>query len=241
MTAAAAPDRGRRQVTAGWLDRWLGPCPDHARPLVLTGVALACTAAVAQTLLYVVNVALLDGRVALFELEEGAVVTWAAVSATFAAAAFALVVGFVEVEHRARAAALAAGVAFISFDDAANLHERLAFRIADTASISASFAQVIWPALYMPLLVACALLLTQLARPTAVAARLTVVGLVLLAVAIGLEVAGIAFERAGADPDAWPRMTVIALEEALEVVGWIVIATGVAARLVTLAAAHDDP
>jgi hypothetical protein len=170
--------------------------------------------------------------VALFDFEEGGLMTWASSCATFAVAALALLLSVVDPEQRIRGAAVAAGAAFVSFDDAAFIHERISFRLADELEISSSYVQLIWPVLYLPLLVVLAALLMRLARATREAHRFVVLGLTLLGAAVVLEVVWHAIVRAGYEEGSAPWVLEVVIEESAELVGWILIATGAALRLV---------
>lgn len=192
------------------------------------GIVLACAAAAAQTALYAVNAVVFDYRIDLFEIQEGGLVTWAAASTTFTAGAFALLVGVVDPAERWRGTAVALGLAFLSLDDAVVIHEELAFRATDALSVSRTYAQVLWPAAYLPLLVVVTVLLVRLARGAADALRMVVAGLGLLAAGVALEVAGVRVDRPPLEKSA------IVLEEAVEIAGWVLVATGMAIRLVTL-------
>ena len=205
------------------------------RHLVATGLILAGAAVVLQTCLYVLNVYGLNRAVDLFDLEEGGLVTWVTSSTTFSAAVLVLILGLIDPARKHRTTALAAGLAFISFDDAVFLHERIASRIAAELDVSDSYIQVIWPLLYLPLLATIAVLLLGLARNTRPAHRLVVAGLAILAGAVALEVASHALSRADVESDSWLWVLEISLEEGAELVGWVLIAIGAAIRLVAVA------
>jgi hypothetical protein len=190
------------------------------------GLGAAVAAVGLQTALHLLNVALLDRSVDLFEIQEGGVVTWLAVSATFAAAAFCLLVSLLDDAERRRASALAVGLAFLSLDDAAVLHERLGFTITDALDVSDSYAQVIWPALYLPLLGVLAVLLVGIVRAVPTAERTMWAGLGLLVAGVALEVAGVRVDRPSFEE------TSFVVEEGVELAGWILVATALAIRLV---------
>ena len=208
--------------------------------MVATGLILAGAAVLLQSSLYTLNVYGLDRSVVLFDLEEGGVVTWATSSTTFSAAVLVLVLGFIDPGQKRRAPALAAGLAFVSFDDAVYLHERLGFRIADELEVSPDYVQVIWPAIYLPLLLTLAVLVFGLARETKEAHRLVVAGLALLAGAVVLEVTSHALSQVGVRPGSWPWVLEIMLEEGAELMGWALIVMGAVVRLVTVAHAWGD-
>ena len=208
---------------------------DDVRRLVTTGVVLAVSAVALLSALYLVHVYALDRDTAMFDLEEGGLVTWASSSATFSAGVVALLLSFIDSSQRLRGPAIALGAAFLSFDDANFLHERIAFGITGALNVSDSYVQIIWPTLYFPLLAAVALLLLQLARDTTMARHLIVLGLLALVSGVAMEIAGIALDQAHVDPESWPWTVEIIMEEGIELAGWILITTGAAVRLVTLA------
>ena len=207
---------------------------DDEHGIARMGVGIALLAFAIQSALYTVNVYAFDRSIVLFDLEEGGLVTWASSSAAFAVGLIALLLSFIDEPQRLRGKAIAAAAAFISFDDAVLVHERAAFRIAEQLELSDTYVQLIWPTLYFPFLVAVAVLLFQLARNTRTAHRLIVAGLVALMAAIAMEVAGLALDRTDAGARGWARTLEITLEEGAELLGWILIATGAAVRLLML-------
>jgi len=210
------------------------------RRLAITGVLVALAAFLIQSVLYVTDVYAFDRSIVLFDLEEGGLVTWATSSAAFAVAFLALFLSAVDTQHRTALILLACTVGFISFDDAAFVHERVALRIAAELRLDVTYVQVIWPVLYLPLLVAVAVLLLQLADDTWLVHRLVVAGLLALATAVALEVVSVALDRAGFDADSWPRVLEITAEEGLELVGWILVATGAAIRMLAVVEGRDE-
>lgn len=202
--------------------------------MVSIGVWLAVLAVSLQTVAYLVDVYALDRHVELFDLEEGELVTWTSSSATFAVALLALILGLIDPAQHVRGPVIAAGTAFISFDDAAQIHERIAVTITDAADLSDTFVQVVWPALYLPLIALVALLLVQLTREDRLARRLVLYGLGALATAVLLEVAGTALDSAGFDARSWPRRVEVTVEEGIELAGWILVATGLAVQVIGL-------
>jgi hypothetical protein len=201
------------------------------------GVALATSLVVAQTGLYLINIHALDRDAALFDLEEGGLVTWATSSATFAVGLVSVLSGLIDRSGRRRGVALAIGTAFISFDDTVVLHERLGFEITGALGISDSYMRVAWPILYAPLLAVVAVLLVQLARDARGPYRLVLAGLIGLAAAVALEMAGVVLDRAGYDQGSWQWTVKAVLEEGSELASWILIATGLSVRLISRAGA----
>ena len=211
-------------------------CSGSESALVRTGLVLACVAVTGQTALYLVHVYVLDRSFWIMELDEGPLVTWATSVTTFSAGLLALLVGFLVPSERMRGPVIAVGAAFMSFDDAASVHERISYRIADTLEISRTYIQIIWPVLYFPLLATVAILLFQITRHNRCARSLYLTGLGALAAAVVFEVAGLALGDMSLS--AWPWTLETVLEEGAETGGWIVIATAVAVRLMT---AMRDP
>ncbi|MDH4341338.1 MAG: hypothetical protein OEW47_13365 [Thermoleophilia bacterium] len=212
---------------------------DDVRHLVTTGVAIASSAVALLSALYLVHVYALDRDTAMFDLEEGGLVTWASSSATFSTGVVALLLSFIDSSQKLRGPAVALGTAFLSFDDANFLHERIGFGITGALNISDSYVQIIWPTLYFPLLVVVAVLLLQLVQDTTMAQRLIFLGLLALVSGVAMEIAGIALDQAHVDAESWPWTVEIILEEGIELAGWILITTGAAVRLITLAHDHS--
>jgi len=200
------------------------------RLAALIGVLLAGIGVAMQSALYLVDMYVLDRSVELFDLEEGAIVTWAASSAAFAVAVVAALLA--RLDERVKV-----GAAFLSFDDATYLHERIALGITAALDASDTYVQLVWPSLYFPLLAVVAVCLLRIATDTATAHRLVVAGLALLTSAVVLEVAALALERAGVD--SWPSTVEVVMEEGVELAGWVLIATGVAVRLLAVAQRRD--
>jgi hypothetical protein len=211
--------------------------PLIARRIAATGTVLACAAVALQTLVYLVDIYAFDRSIALFDLDEGGLVTWASSCATFAVAMAAFLLGFVDPRRRASATGAAVAAAYLSFDDAVIIHEDLGLEIAEALGLSSSYAQVIWPALYFPLVAALMVLLVRLGRATPEAFRLVRLGLGLLIAAIALNMAGIVLDFADVDKASFAWTVEIVLEEGLELAGWILVATGLSIRL--LAAAFE--
>jgi hypothetical protein len=120
---------------------------------------------------------------------------------------------------------------FLSFDESLIVHERLGLAVTDALDLSDKYLRVAWPALYLPLLVAVAALVFRLAWTSPdPARRLLGIGLLTLAGAVGLEIAGLALDLLPSAPD-WLYTVEIALEEGAELAGWILLTTGLAVLL----------
>lgn len=213
------------------------------RSLVVAGVYLALLAVAVQTALYLADVYAFDRRVGTFDVDtEGGFPAWAASVATFSTGFVALLLSFVEPARRWSLWALAGAATFLSFDEAVGIHERLGLEATEALDLSNTYLRVAWPAVYLPLLAAVAALVFQLARTSSgPARRLLAVGLVVLAGAVGLEIAGLALDLIPSlTRQAWLYTGEIALEEAAELAGWILLTTGLAVRLLDQSATQRD-
>jgi hypothetical protein len=163
---------------------------------------------------------------------EGNFLTWLSVGATFAAAAAAAVHALLLRRHRAAMGVLAAALAFLSLDDAIEIHERLGDRVsAELPDRLDSFASALQLLLVGPALALAFAGVLLLARRTVPAARRTLLaGLAFLAAAIAIELLlGVAtneLEESGVD---WPDVVRHGLEEGVELSGWIAVASGATA------------
>jgi hypothetical protein len=213
-----------------------------ARRAARLGIALAVSAAILVDLMFLVDIYAGNRTIELFDLDEGGLVTWASSSATFAVAVIALLLSFIDPTQRWRGVALAAGTAYMSFDDAEVIHERLASEGTGALGIAETYVQAVWPLFYFPLLAGVTLLLLQLGQRTPAAHRLIFVGLGCLALGVVLEVTGIGLDKLDYEPESWPRTLEAMLEEGIELAGWILIATGAAVRVITLVdSGSSDP
>ena len=151
----------------------------------------------------------------------------------FSTGLVALLLSFVEPSRRLRLLVLGGAVIFLSFDEYLMVHERLGLEVTGALDLSDKYLRVAWPAIYLPLLATVAALVFQLAQKSRdPARRLLVVGLVTLAGAVGLEIAGLALDLITRLPERGYLYTAqIALEEAAELAGWILLTTGLAVLL----------
>ena len=212
---------------------------DDQRRLVAAGVLLALLAVTVQTALYMADIYAFDRRVRTLDLDgEGGFAAWTGSVATFSTGFVALLLSFVESSRRLCLLALAGAVTFLSIDESLIIHERLGLAITEALDLSDKYVRVAWPAVYLPLLVAVAALVFQLARTsTDPARRLLVGGLVVLAGAVGLEIAKLALDLIPSLPiRGWLYTAQIALEEGAELAGWILLTTGLAVRLLNQSA-----
>ena len=164
------------------------------RDLAVAGVCLAVAAVAIQSVLYLADVYVLDRRVATFDVDrEGGLGGWASTVAIFSTALLALLFAVIHSARRMQLLVLAGAAAFLSFDEALMVHERIGLKATDALDVSDTYLRVSWPVLYLPLLGAVAVILILLARASTHPARsLLIVGLGLLAAAVGLEIAWLA-------------------------------------------------
>ena len=199
------------------------------RRVVRFTARLAGTAFLALLIVHVVNQMLVDEPLlALDADEDGSSWSWAAISAeAVAGALLALLAATVSSSRGMKFAALV--MVYLSLDDFIRIHENL-------GSIFTPFphaVRVLWPLMYFPLLAALMIVLWRLCqgRGSEVTA-LVRSGLVVLAVAVALEVLGVALFAAGQGHQTFAYELEVGLEEGLELAGWILIAGGMAAALI---------
>lgn len=210
--------------------------------ILATGVVTAVAAAATLVVTNTINVVLLDSRVTQFTAsEEQTVFTWAAASATFAAAFAALlhvVAGLRDVRVYAATAAL---LAFFSLDDMVQIHERLGDRLAEAVDAPSYVGSRAWMFIYAPLLAAAfALLWLVVRRMEEPIRRHAVVGAALLLVGVFLEGVGIGTNRLLESGTETPHLLRAGVEEAAELAAWILIASALAASLFRRLGADDQ-
>src|SRR5687768_9775125 len=149
-----------------------------------------------------------------------------------ALAAFTLAV-FVRA-HRNQLLLLAAILAVFAFDDVMVVHERVGGKTAVLLGIEADYMRAFWPVLYFPLLCFVFVALWQLAGPLlATATRAIRLGLGFLVAAVGAEALSLTWHVASGHIGDWPDTIEVAIEEGLELSGWILIASGLTAVALT--------
>jgi hypothetical protein len=202
--------------------------------VVRTGLWVALLAVIVQTTAHLGNEFLLDDRVQGLDADvEGTVFTWASAVAAFTVA-LAAALHAAAFERRRRDFLLLAGIAaWFSLDDVAIVHERLALELGeDVLGLPDYVAVRLWLLLYLPLLLLIGLVLWRLAQETpAPTDRAVYVGLGLLVASIPVEIAGVVTRNLAEDGTDVPETFRIALEEGLELGGWIVLAAGLTAIL----------
>ncbi len=212
------------------------PEPSEAARVVRFGVALTVLAVAGQSVVHLANVVFFDLSHGLLNADaDGSVFSWASTVATFAAAGLLALLAAFRPERATLLLLLAAAVAYLSLDDAVQLHERVSEWKTQLGPLT-HFSRTFWPLVYMPLLAAVfvglATVATGLRRRHG---RLVMLALVMLAVAVLLEMASPLLFELGFDHGdlgyEWEAVT----EEGLELGGWMLISVGLGAALCSLA------
>ena len=234
--ASTMPSLAARTASRLWPGDLTGASlpPGSARLLAL-GIWLAVLGGVVQG---VVHLATYNRAVDLLNADdEGTVWSWASSGTTFAAAVAALVLLAVRPSATVPLAVLAATFFFLSMDDAITLHERIVHSRVESLGPIDDGARVVWPLLYLPVLAAAFVLAWTLAQvvPQRVG-RLLRIGLVLLVAAIAIEIAAAGLVEAGYESDSFVHNVEVAVEEGLELSGWMLVATALFAAAIAWAA-----
>lgn len=204
---------------------------------------LTVLAVVGQSAIHLVNLLAFDLDVRLLNVDADAnVFSWASVVVTFLAAAMAALLAALRPAHAVLLLGLAAGLVFLSLDDAVQIHERISALKTQLGPIS-HFSRTFWPLVYLPLLAAIFVGLAVVARGMRPASRrLVMFGLGLLATAILLEMASPVLFELGYDHGDLGYELEAMIEEGAELGGWMLIALAFAATACTTSpsAAVDD-
>jgi hypothetical protein len=221
-----------------------GPCdvttseaqqtPDTARRLTRLGGRLALIAVVVQTAAHLGNAYLLDYRLGLANAEGDTTAwSWSSAVVTFTVA-FCLALRLVITRSGQLVDWLAVlGLMFLSQDDTNAYHERLSTVYRSISWLPDHSGRLLWPVLFAPLMLLIVFVLVRRSRSAAPHARSQVhVGIALLFAAILLEMASTALVNV-VDYEHWSYVVEVALEEGAELGGWILVASGFTAMLVT--------
>lgn len=210
-----------------------------AERIFLVGCWAAVAAVAVQAATHVADVAFWDGDVfALHADVEGNAFAWLGSAVTFAAALMAFLAAIaVRVVDRV-GIALAAIVAFFSLDEGIALHERIGESSVEALGLDLSLRRAAWPLVYVPLLVVAFVLLWRIAqRGSPPVARAIRIGLGLLVLAVVAEVTSTLYLPDGSE-NTWKDAIEVVIEEGAELGGWMLVATGLAARAYLLARAE---
>jgi hypothetical protein len=203
--------------------------------LLRIGVRLAIFAVAVQTAAHLGNEFLLDDRVEGLDADiEGNVFTWASSVTTFTVGVAAFLHAVAFSARKREFGAVAALAVWFSLDDAIQVHERIALELGEDVLGLADFIAVrLWLVFYAPLLLLAGFLLWNVFRLLWEPAGRTVrLGLFLLVGSIPVEVAGAGTRWLDEEGTSVPEDLRIALEEGLELGGWILIAAGLMTAVV---------
>ena len=200
--------------------------------IVRVGVLTAGVAVAAQSAADIVGFFWFDRMVG--QLNAGSELTiwsWASSTAIACAALATALLAVAHDKYRTTYLFLVAALAFFSADDTLQVHERLKANLGGTRDA----VRIIWPIVYLPLLIASFSLLWRCAaHATRSATRNIRLGLLLLVAAVGCEVASFGLVQVGLDKGTFAYELEVIVEEGLELAGWILIASGLLAAFVQL-------
>lgn len=203
--------------------------------LLRIGVPLAVAAMAIQTAAHLGNEFLLDDRVQGLDADiEGNVFTWASSISTFAVASAAFLHAMAFSQRRREFGLLAGLGVLFSLDDAVQLHERVALEIAeDLLGLPDYVAVRLWLVFYLPLLILAGVLLWRISEEIwEPAGRMVRLGLFLLVASIPVEIAGAGTRWLDEEGTSAPEDLRVAVEEAVELGGWILVAVALTAAVV---------
>lgn len=189
--------------------------------LVRAGTVFAVVAVIVQTGVHIF--AVLTDSSYLSANAENNPISWSHGVAIFASA-FVCAVHAVTTDYRRRIfVALGVILSFLSLDEMVQIHERIARLVLSALQLSMPWDSVVWPTIYLPLVVALALMLASVVREAPRSAgRLVLLGLGFLVAAFAAEI----LSAPWSDGDNVIHSIEGAVEEAAELAGWITLATG---------------
>jgi hypothetical protein len=208
---------------------------DDARPILVSGVALACVLAASVAVVQVVNDLAFDRRYWHLNADvDGNALTWVSAFAIAATAALALTLS--RTLESKRLTVVGVILAFFAIDDIAALHERMGQGLD---ALGLPHADGIWFPVYLPLFAFVFLTLLTVARRVEQVGRAVLAGLLLLGLALFGEVATAFLDVLDrTDHGLWYTVEV-GIEEAAELAGWILIAAGLGAALEVVSAERE--
>jgi hypothetical protein len=203
----------------------------------LVAAIAGCAAVASQT----VNELVLETRQPHLNVDaEWNLWAWVGSASTASAAVAAALAAMAVTSARARLAVLALWLVFLSADDVLGVHERAGMRLSRWSGYGADDAGRLWVIVYFPAMAVALVLLLQIARTlcSAEARRVLHAGLTLIGLAVAAEVAGVLTSRLGEALD-WTYDVNIAVEEASELAGWLLIAAALATAAFAAVAAAE--
>jgi hypothetical protein len=207
---------------------------DFIDRLVTVGIALAATAFSVVLISHLAYSFVFDRGVGFLNVEaENSSFSWASSVVTFFAG-FAALLAALGGHRPRRYLALGIILAWFSFDDSVQVHERLGeWATTNVFSAQDDYAHALWLVVFFPLLGLAFLLLWQVSRELPSRGRFVLrAGLAGLVVGIGAEAATAAlYIVLGQGAETVLGALEIAVEEGSELAGWILIATGLSVAL----------
>lgn len=206
---------------------------DVVERVVSIGIVLAAAAAAFVVVSQFVYVFAFDAEVGALNADaENNTFSWLSSSVTFVGAFVALLLSVVDTRRRNAFLLLAAVLAFFSLDDTLQLHEDAGTRVADALSLDSGLVHGVWPVIFFPLLAFAFILIWRVSGQLADRTQRTLrVGLALLVVGVLAEGAASAWYGSGEDAENFVGALEIGVEEGAELAGWILVVTGLTARL----------
>lgn len=197
---------------------------EDARYLLATGSRLAIVAAAFQTLIHAVGVA---GGIEFLNVNaESNPVAWSHSVLIFSSAVVCSLHIMLAPSRRLVFLILAVIFSFLSLDEMDQVHEHLVKLVLDVFHLPIVWDSVLWPVLYMPLAgLLVLLLISATEREPFAVRRIILIGVAFLSIAVAAEVVSAPISTGG----DWPHNVEGGFEEAAEIVGWTLIATGLAA------------
>jgi len=216
------PHVGRGAASAG-----------SSRDVLVLGVGLAAAATMAQSLLYLLDHFVLgtslfnEDAAAAFERIAGGL-------AVGACAVAAAVLAVVEPAGRRRAGTLAVLTLYFTIDKAFGVHELIARGILDGLGVENVGIAPVWMVLYAPIVGFAALLILRIqSRSPSAVRRVTNIGVAALGAALAVQAVWVLARRATV-PGGGAHVVEVVLEEGLELAGWLLVATGLAAAIAAI-------
>lgn len=212
-------------------------CPPAVVAVALeVGTWIAAAAVALQSVADLVGYAFFDRADQLNADAEPNLWSWASATATACAAFALLLLALTRPGRRTVLVFLAAATGFFSLDDALQVHERLRGVVGWEDP-----QRALWPAVYLPLLAAVFLLLWRVAGEAAPRIGLTIrLGLGFLVAAVACELISAVMVQVELGPGTLAYELEVIVEEGLELAGWILIASALAADLLDRVAAAGD-
>jgi hypothetical protein len=211
--------------------------------ILWAGVCIAAAGVMVQTAAHLVNVRVLDGEVWSLSADvDGNAFAWASAASTLAAAFLAAALALLLPRRAHMLWLLAALLAFLSLDDIARIHETTGRWVVGLSGADLDYSRLVWPVLFLPILLACWVLLLRTAGTMDPRSRRALyVGLGALGAALAAEAVSTAWIANGAAAGSWPDAIEVVFEEGAELAGWILISSALAATAVGLVEVAANP